>query len=413
MKIIYCISFILLYSLNLHAQELELGIELRPRFEYRDGYKTPLTADQKPAAFISQRSRMYGLWKEDKVQVKLSIQNVRTWGDVATTTTVDKNALMVHEAWAAYQLNDRFSVRAGRQVISYDNQRIFGGLDWAQQGQSHDAVIFSIKPDHQKLDIGFALNDSEEKLAKGPYPVNNYKNMQYAWYHNDLEKIQFSVLAVNNGFRNELNKTQYLQTYGGDMLLSLAKPTTLHLAAYGQSGKRSDRHVAAYNLNADVSHKLDEAWKVSLGYEILSGTDQNKSTTVNNSFNPLFGTNHIFNGFMDYFYSGNHQNSVGLQDASAKVEYTGDNFHILLSPHIFATSAKLLNEDGQAVSAKLGHEWDLQASYLVHPFVKVTAGYSHLFGSSSLAVLKGANSYKHNNWAWLMISFQPKKIFTK
>lgn len=412
MKIVYIILFAALCSFSVQAQEFEVGLELRPRFEYRDGFKTPLTADQNPASFISQRSRMYGLWRDDKIQAKVSFQNIRTWGDVPTTSTIDKNAIMLHEAWASYQVSSHLAVKAGRQVISYDNQRIFGGLDWAQQGQSHDALLFAITANHQQLDIGIAVNAAEEVLFNSPYAVANYKNMQYAWYHNDLNKLKFSLLAINNGYNNEDNKTQYLQTYGTDINYSVGRKTNLHIAAYGQSGERNDKNVAAYNANIDLSQQLHSNWKIGLGYELLSGTDQNSSSNTNKSFTPLFGTNHLFNGFMDYFYAGNHQNSVGLKDSYLKVEYIKEKLNILLSPHLFYASGNILDKEGNLKGNNLGHEWDLQASYQVHPSVKVTGGYSHLFGTSSMEALKGSNA-DHNNWAWLMFSFQPKKIFTK
>jgi hypothetical protein len=42
---------------TLYAQELELSTELRPRFEYRHGYKTLIPDDVDAAMFVSQRTR--------------------------------------------------------------------------------------------------------------------------------------------------------------------------------------------------------------------------------------------------------------------------------------------------------------------------------------------------------------------
>jgi hypothetical protein len=59
---------------------------------------------------------------------------------------------------------------------------------------------------------------------------------------------------------------------------------------------------------------------LAAGYEYLSGNSYNKTDKVY-AFEPFYGTNHKFNGFMDYFYVGNHINSVGLHDAWLKYGY--------------------------------------------------------------------------------------------
>jgi hypothetical protein len=50
---------------------------------------------------------------------------------------------------------------------------------------------------------------------------------------------------------------------------------------------------------------LNEQWTLRGGFELLSGTDL-QEPDKNSAFTPWFGTNHRFNGHMDYFYVGNH-----------------------------------------------------------------------------------------------------------
>ncbi len=40
------------------AQELEVNLQIRPRFEYRNGFKELMKDDFYPTSFVSQRSRM-------------------------------------------------------------------------------------------------------------------------------------------------------------------------------------------------------------------------------------------------------------------------------------------------------------------------------------------------------------------
>src|SRR3970282_907015 len=206
-------------SFNAFAQEFDANLQLRPRYEYRNGYKTLISNGESPTSFVSQRSRLNFNFKQEKLKLKLTLQNIRTWGDVTTTTTSDKNGVALFEAWAQYDLNSKWSTRIGRQVISYDNQRIMGEIDWAQQGQSHDAMLFTFHPKNHQLDLGFALNANAENLIepKTPY-VTNYKLMQYAWYHKQISKLNASILFLNTGYEYAQSNTEldvdYKQTFG-------------------------------------------------------------------------------------------------------------------------------------------------------------------------------------------------------
>ncbi|MGB8376011.1 MAG: hypothetical protein WCE57_11890, partial [Salegentibacter sp.] len=56
-KIILLVFFGMLSQLNF-AQEFEADLQLRPRFEFRNGYKTLLSKEADPASIVSQRSRL-------------------------------------------------------------------------------------------------------------------------------------------------------------------------------------------------------------------------------------------------------------------------------------------------------------------------------------------------------------------
>ena len=85
-------------------------------------------------------------------------------------------------------------------------------------------------------------------------------------------------------------------------------------ATYIQAGKITDKKVSASYVSANISYKTKSNFAIGLGFERLSGKGQNDKSATLKSFNPLYGTNHKFNGFMDYFYVGNHSNTVGLTD---------------------------------------------------------------------------------------------------
>src|SRR5690606_11143604 len=115
--------------------------------------------------------------------------------------------------------NDIVAIKAGRQVLSYDNERIFGEQSWTLTGRSHDALIIEISPgDRHTIHAGLALNANRESLTKEAYS-GDYRTMQYLWYHFQVDKFGLSLLMANVGYEQEVAVKQLKlasqQTMGG------------------------------------------------------------------------------------------------------------------------------------------------------------------------------------------------------
>ena len=418
MKISYKLAFIisiLMVTVDSIAQEFDVNLQLRPRFEYRNGFKELMKDGTYPTSFISNRSRLNFDFKQEKIKARIALQNVRVWGDVNTTATADKNGVALFESWFSYDLNSDWSAKVGRQVISYDNQRIFGGLDWAQQGQSHDALVVHYAKDKMQMDFGGAISNGGENLVETLY-TTTYKNFQYIWFNKKFTNSSLSLLALNTGyqFENKIDtrfENAYMQTLGGFTKFQNNKWYG-DLGAYVQTGETalatSKESILAYNLGVNVGYKISTTFKAELGFEYLSGKAQDDTDSKMKSFTPLFGTNHGFNGFMDYFYVGNHKNTVGLKDFYGKFTYEKNKLQIALAPHLFYSAAQIFNPiTSEKQNSQLGTELDLTGAYKVDQNITISGGFSKMFGTTSLEQIKGGNKDNDNNWAWLMISFHP------
>ena len=411
-KIVF-LTFFGMLSQHFYAQELNVDLELRPRFEYRHGYKTLVPDATDAATFVSQRSRLNFNYSSEKLQAFIALQNVRVWGDVNTLSATDINGTALHEAWAKAILNQQFSIKIGRQEVIYDDQRIFGKVDWAQTGRSHDALILSYKPNTtNQFDIGLALNAETETLFDANYNVANYKSFQYIWYHTKLNKLSISALALNTGFAFDNNgdeKVDYNQTLGTYANYK-SSMWIMEASAYAQTGKVNDRSLSAFNFSGVFHYQLNSNFNVGLGAEYLSGTDMNTTSSKLKSFNPLFGTNHKFNGWMDYFYVGNHLNSVGLVDVNLPLSYQKDKFSVNLIPHFFSSAATVVNTLDKEMSNSLGTEIDVSFGYKIANDIQLKAGYSQMFATKTMEVLKAGNSNNNTNWAWVMFVFKPRLL---
>ena len=398
-----------LISVQTFAQ-FTLSGEFRPRTEFRNGYKTLNPSDVDAALFTSQRLRLNTKYATEKYTFFASIQDVRVWGDVKQLNSADNNGLAVHEAWGLVNF-DGFSLKAGRQEIVYDDQRMFGSVGWAQQGRSHDALLLSFGKTF-KLDLGLAFNQDGEALSGNTYTVaGNYKAMQYAWFNKKWDALSLSVLFLNNGLQyvddvNAANdEVRYSQTLGTHLKFKLADNLNAAANAYFQGGNDVlDRDINAFLVGLDLGYKASDNWNFGLGFEMQSGNDYDGDATENKAFTPFYGTNHKFNGFMDYFYVGNHMNSTGLVDVFAKVSTKlSEKSNLSLFVHNFTSYAEV----AQDVDKQLGTELDLVYSYKLAKDISLAAGYSQMFASDGMEYLKNNFDGNSNNWAWLMLTIKP------
>jgi len=181
--------------------------------------------------------------------------------------------------------------------------------------------------------------------------------------------------------------------------------------AYLQTGKdKSDNDLSAYLVGLDLGLKASSKVSLGLGFEMQSGNDNNTIGDKNNAFNPFYGTNHKFNGFMDYFYVGNHANNVGLVDVYAKASTKlGEKSSLTAFVHNFSTQAENIG----GADKNLGTELDLVYGHKLNKDVSIAAGYSQMFAKEGLEVLKNNADGNGNNWAWLMLTIKPTLFSSK
>ncbi|WP_299628041.1 alginate export family protein [uncultured Tenacibaculum sp.] len=400
--------------------QFTLSGEFRPRVEFRNGFGTLIRESSDPGLGVATRARLNAGYKTDAYKFYLSLQDVFVWGENRQILPNDaNNSFAIFQAWAEIRLGAGFSTKLGRQVLSYDDQRILGGLDWAQQGRNHDAALLKYKKGTFSADLALAFNQDNttpggfqsEGTAFTTTGFFTYKTMQMLHLHKSWTDFSGSFLFMNNGFQKGATVGGVFQPESGNNNLQTIgthlkyKKNKFGVAAnaYLQTGERQgDVEVSgAYLLGLDVSYKVSPKVGVGAGLEIISGRTDDTA-----AFFPLYGTNHKFNGFMDYFYVGNHANSIGLFDIHASANFKLDEKASLM--------LKVLNFRGEQELASgeksLGTEVDLVYKRKFNGF-SIVAGYSHMFESDGMYELKGiteAEAAGTQNWAWAMLVLKPK-----
>ncbi|ELR70771.1 hypothetical protein C900_03379 [Fulvivirga imtechensis AK7] len=412
-KIYIILLVVITGTINISQAQFSVSGEFRPRAEYRHGFKNLPVAGQEEAFFIDQRTRLNLSYVDEKYDLKIVFQDVRTWGSQPQLADNDGSLTTLHEAWARVQLFDHVAVKLGRQEIVYDDHRIFGNVDWAQQARSHDAAIFIFKPKNMELNLGLAYNQDGPQLNTTFYTVaNSYKTFQYLWGNRKFGNIQISALLLNNGRQGgspDDFKTYYSQTFGPRTGYNRGN-FKVNFAVYKQTGEEPDAStdINATYIGLDLTYSVMENTSVTAGLEYLTGNNPTDIDNENNAFNPFYGTNHKFNGLMDYFYVGNHLGSVGLQDIFITLNQKMGNVSANLSTHFFSAAEAPYNiQNNETLDKYLGTEVDLFFTFNTGKDISLQGGYSHMLATSSMEAVKGGNKNETSNWAWLMLTIKP------
>lgn len=405
---------------NAQVDSLKMNLDLRTRAELDNGARTLIPKGKSAETTVLSRARFGIDYYYKNLEVYISAQDARTWGETSSTTAKNQNFIL-NEAWAKYQLSDKFALKLGRQILSYDNERLIGTLDWAMQGRSFDALkgIFTLSP-NSKLETVVTYNnddnDANNLSEKEIYSIAEAgeitKSLQIIHYqYTGKNKLQFSAIALNNVLQNPsgthydmltvgMNAKKYFETIG------------FFGSAYYQTGKNTAaQSKSAYEFSVNSDFIINSKWNIVLGTEWLSGRNYDTEADKNKSFSPMYGTNHLYNGYMDYFYFGtSHFNGFGLNDYYLKSNYKFSQNSVLQAHlHAFTSNGKLgYNNLGEKYSSYLGTELDLVFTQKVGKIITANLGHSFMFSGESMKFLKNVPEPKNlQTWTWIGLKINP------
>ncbi len=405
---------------NAQIDSLKMNFDLRTRGEIDNGARTLIPEGKNAETTVFSRARLGIDYYYKNLQIYISAQDVRTWGETATNAGKNQN-FTLNEAWAKYQFSEKFGLKLGRQIIAYDNDRLLGTLDWMMQGRSHDALkgIYAFNP-NSRIEATVTYNnddnDANDTPEKEIYSITESgeitKSLQIVHYQfTGKNRFQFSAIALNNVLQNPsgthynmltvgINAKKYLNTVG------------FFGSAYYQTGKNTNaQSKSAYEFSANADFLFNSKFNVVLGTEWLSGRSYDTPATKNKSFSPLYGTNHLYNGYMDYFYFGtSHFNTFGLNDYYLKSTYKfNPNSVLQANIHTFTSNGKMgYDHLGNTLSSYLGTELDLVMTQKIGKVITANLGHSFMFAGNSMEFIKNVPQPKNlQTWTWIAFKIAP------
>ncbi len=399
-----------------HAQSdstraFKLGLEFRPRFEFRDGYRSlPPTATD-AAFFVSTRSRLLLDFKTKKAHFHASIQDVRVWGQNGSSPAT--NGLSLFEAYATFNLgkNNAWSLKAGRQAVELDNGRLFSKANWSQFSRAHDGLRLNYSASKLSTDLMLFYNQVGAFSFGTFYPLNHYKYLANHYLKYALsDRFTLNVLNSFDGYQSQVStSTVYVRGTSGGRLTYKKKAFKATIAAYYQYGQlQSGQRVSAFYLQPEVSFKIKRL-EIRAGMEYLSGEDNTVSGDVNRSFSTLYGVAFKFNGHLNYFTSFPADvNGAGLINPYLFFDYKiSKKLRLKFESHLFYSQSDLLDIDNNIANPYLGFETDLKLKYEMNADMDFDLGISTMIPTASMSTLKTGDYLQKPLFLFLMFTWKP------
>ncbi|WP_413668018.1 alginate export family protein [Mucilaginibacter sp. Mucisp86] len=343
-KILLIISCFVSYSAS---AQLSLTGQIKTRGELRDGYGTLEPIGNKNAAFVSQRTRLTFNYKSSKLIFQTSVQDVRLWGQDASTITInDGSRLSLHEAWAELILSnkkdtsfkkspvDYFAIKAGRQEISYDDERLLGATDWIQQARRHDAIVLKLLQSGWQVDLGAAFNQSSDAINyNGTYytPANVPATVKDS--KGNLANTPAGLIPLVNasGISSKTGNLSFLNPPGTN-----GQNQNYKALEYLYFAKKFNKTKLTGLFLADqfAKYKLDSVKNVSgedVGYIYGRRFNQpgvNTRYTTGLLVNPVFGSKDEWAATAGFYYQGGHDRDGAELSAytyTASLSYKSSN----------------------------------------------------------------------------------------
>ena len=427
----YCFATLMFASIvSLKAQTTFEG-EYRPRFEFREGFRKPLSDTLKPAFLTLQRTRMSAGYKSGILRTQFTLQDARIFGASDVRSSASK--IEVYEAWAELLFTPLVSVQVGRQKLKYDDQRVLGESNLSNTGQAHDVTLLKYTTKDFQAHFGYAYNNIKDTLLEINYTVSKmYKSMGFLWLSKDFgHGVSVTAIGINEGLQTSVNylKTYYRNTIGTNVVLQNdSSRFGIRLSGYYQFGKSNAYDTAkivknttyadlnAFLLSFKATYKILKPITLRVGLDHFSGTGSSTANNKSTTFNRLYGTNNSFGGGMGYFVS---LPKAGLSDYYAGVSCkSGTKLSIDFDLHFFNLDKEMSyntkTNDGTVlkttVNAYIGSEADLVANYKLSKETTIQAAYSMYFNSgSTLKYFKMGNTNTFfPQWAYLMLTIKPQ-----
>jgi len=344
----------------------------------------------------------------------------------------------LRQGWAEFGNPKAFplTLKIGRQILSYGDERLIGAFDWGNFGRTFDAVKLRWEEKSWWLDAfassvvvpeGGSYNQSDlfngnetdrEQIFSGLYFSTTALGPQsidlYALHLHENQNPKYLPLALGDtnfatfGLRIKSKPGAFApepvipdgKTVADGKTppppAPRKKPVGLDYELEGafQTGDLRGLDLTAWAVHGALGYTFDVPWmpRVALGYSYGSGDEDPLDGDVE-TFQNLFPTNHKFYGQMDVFsWQNMHDIEFNLRvqpvrSVTIRADYHA--FFLASTDDVWyrangVTAVRPLTPAAQAADSYAGSEVDVLVTWAVNKYFTVEAGYSHFFAGEYL-----------------------------
>lgn len=266
-------------------------------------------------------------------------------------------------------------VRLGRQQVNLDNVRFIGDIGFRQVMQIFDGVSVLNKslPDTEIFAAHFEKvtqitteqRDGNLEIANIKYRISPTESLVGYGYLSNIDQLGygnawFGAGALNNAGVPNINADQSNKIFG--LRLDGTHPFSPNFRAhytaeyakqsdYADGDKRIDAHY--YKIGGGLGF---DNFNFRVDQELLSSNDNQYA------FQTPFGTNHLFQGWVDKFLATPRS---GIKDTFITATYKWDDFLFFADYH-FINADEDFNTVGGGTATngdKYGNEWNVAATW--------------------------------------------------
>ena len=392
--------------------QIRLRAESFNDFDFNDGVNTNnrdddfvlsrirLAVDLKPHELV----RLY-LQLQDSHQFETDVPTALRTGPPAREDRVD-----IHQAFVdVTPIPDvPMTIRAGRQELSYGNQKLVGAFGWSNVGRTFNALKMIYDREWFYLDA-FVSNVvvPQDRHFNDESHDDDFYGIYGGW-----RELPGGVIEGYFLVRDDDRTEKEIYTFGtrlqGNLPNNEAIDYSVELVAQvGDAADGGDQEAYAAHVAAGYTFKA-HPYTPRLGIEYNFSTgDNDPNDGDNETLDNLFPTNHLHYGHMDLFSWRNIHN-VRLS-ASAKPI---DKLTVKGDLHFFwldDTSDAWYNAGGGVVRPAtpgaddfVGEELDLTAIYKFNKHLTFMAGYSHFFAGD---FVEDTGPSDDADWVYIQTAF--------
>ena len=292
---------------------------------------------------------------------------------LAFAKVVDPDYTGINQLYVDYTGLKNTKIRLGRQPINLDNVRFIGDIAFRQVMQVFDGVSVFNKsiPDTEifvsHIESLVQINSQFRKegaleIANIRYRISPTEFLVAYGYLSCFTDLgngnaYFGAGSVNNPGKLNINADQGNKTFG--LRLDGVHPfnpnfRAIYTAEYAKQTDYSggDSRIDAHYYKLGGGFGFDN-FNMRVDQELLSSNDGKYA------FQTPFGTNHLFQGWVDKFLATPKE---GMRDTFVTATYRYDDFVFFADYHVFHSDVDFFRATG-GKGSQYGKEWNIAATY--------------------------------------------------